>query len=84
MLLHYWHLSYYFEVPVIAIFTKFDGLVSKAFSKLRETLNLKEATKKKLEKATEMLSTDFIEPLNVAASQSVAYVRLDGEPVDLT
>ncbi|KAF8815628.1 hypothetical protein BYT27DRAFT_7079477 [Phlegmacium glaucopus] len=65
------------KVPVIAIFTKFDGLVTKAFSKLRETLNLKEATKKKLEKAAEILSTDFVEPLKVAASRPTAYVRLD-------
>jgi hypothetical protein len=73
-------LSYYFEVPVIAIFTKFDGLVTNAFIELRKTLNLKEAKKKMLEMATEMLSTDFIEPLKVAASGPIAYVRLEGKP----
>ena len=71
-------MSYYLEVPVIAIFTKFDGLVTKAFSELRKTLNLIEARKKRLEKATEMLSTDFIEPLKVATSGPIAYVRLEG------
>ena len=70
----------YLEVPVIAIFTKFDGLVTKAFSELRKTHNLNEAREKKLEKATEMLSTDFIEPLKVAASGPIAYVRLEGKP----
>ena len=70
----------YLEVPVIAIFTKFDGLVTKAFSELRKTHNLNEARKKKLEKATEVLSTDFIEPLKVAASGLIAYVRLEGKP----
>ena len=30
--------------------------------------------------ATEMLSTDFIEPLKVAASGPIAYVRLEGKP----
>ena len=74
-------MSYYLEVPVIAIFTKFDGLVTKAFSELRKThnLDLNEARKKKLEKATEMLSTDFIEPLKVATSGPIAYVRLEGK-----
>ena len=30
--------------------------------------------------ATEMLITDFIEPLKVAASGPIAYVRLEGKP----
>ena len=79
-------MSYYLEVPVIAIFTKFDGLVTKAFSELRKTHTINEARKKRLEKATEVLNTDFIEPLKVAASGPIAYVRLEGKPrpVDIT
>ena len=79
-------MSYHLEVPVIAIFTKFDGLVTKAFSELWKThnLNLNEARKKRLEKATEMLSTDFIEPLKVAASGPITYVRLEGKPSGYT
>ena len=69
-------------MPVIAIFTKFDGLVSTAFGELRdkEKLSRKEAKDKKFERAREMLKTNFIEPLEATASRPSDYVRLDGKP----
>lgn len=69
-------------MPVIAIFTKFDGLVSTAFGDLRdkEKLSIKEAKKKKFERAQEMLKTNFVEPLQATAFRPSDYVRLDGKP----
>jgi hypothetical protein len=69
-------------VPVIAIFTKFDGLVTTAYGELRnkEKLSMKEAKKKKFERAEKELKTNFVEPLKATASQPLAYVRLDGKP----
>ncbi|KAI0256373.1 hypothetical protein BJV78DRAFT_460467 [Lactifluus subvellereus] len=67
------------KVPVIAIFTKFDGLVTTAYGELRdkEKLGMKEAKNKKFERAQEMLKTNFVEPLQATASRPSAYVRLD-------
>jgi len=69
------------KVPVIAIFTKFDGLVTTAYSELRdkEKLSIKEAKNKKFERAQEMLKTNFVEPLEATASRPSDYVRLDGK-----
>ena len=69
-------------MPVIAIFTKFDGLVSTAYSELRdkEKLSIKEAKNKKFERAQEKLKTNFVEPLEATASRPSDYVRLDGKP----
>ncbi|KAI0254246.1 hypothetical protein BJV78DRAFT_1280267 [Lactifluus subvellereus] len=65
------------KVPVIAIFTKFDGLVSTAYGELREIENfsMEEAKNKKFERAQKKLETNFVEPLK--ASRPSAYVRLD-------
>ncbi|KAI0251343.1 hypothetical protein BJV78DRAFT_1126691 [Lactifluus subvellereus] len=67
------------KVPVIAVFTKFDGLVSTAYGELRdkERLSMKVAKNKKFERAEEKLKTNFVEPLKATASQPSAYVRLD-------
>jgi hypothetical protein len=69
-------------VPVIAIFTKFDGLVTTAYGELRdiEEFSMKEATNKKFERAQEKLKTNFVGPLEATASRPSAYVRLDGKP----
>ena len=69
------------KVPVIAIFTKFDGLVSTAYGELRdkEKLSMKEAKNKKFERALEKLKTNFVEPLDATASRPSDYVRLDGK-----
>jgi len=67
------------KVPVIAIFTKFDGLVTMAFNELRDKgkLSIKEARNGKFERAQEQLKTNFIEPLMATASRPSDYVRLD-------
>jgi len=67
------------KVPIIAIFTKFDGLVTSAYEELRhqEKLGMKEAKNKKLERAQEMLKTNFIKPLEATASRPSDYVQLD-------
>lgn len=64
----------------MAIFTKFDGLVTMAFSELRdrERLGIKEAKQRKFEKAQEKLNTDFIEPLMKTKCPPSDYVQLDG------
>ncbi|KAJ7189746.1 GTP-binding protein [Mycena pura] len=66
------------NVPVIAIFTKFDGLITKAFSLLiddgyirREALTIRRG------KAQEMLTTNFIEPLMSTQFAPSDHVRLD-------
>ena len=70
------------KVPVIAIFTKFDGLVSTAYGELRdkEKLSMKEAKNKKFERAQENLKTNFVDPLEATVSRPSDYVRLDGKP----
>ena len=72
----------YIKVPVIAIFTKFDGLVSTAYGELRdkEKFSRKEATNRKFERAQEKLKTNFIEPLQATAFGLSEFVRLDGKP----
>jgi GTP-binding protein EngB required for normal cell division len=67
------------KVPVIAIFTKFDGLVSTAFGELRdkEKLSIKEAKNKKFGRAQEKLKTHFVDPLQATACRPSAYVRLE-------
>jgi len=65
-------------VPVVAIFTKFDGLVTTAFNELRKELNIKEAKNKRLGRAKEMLNTNFIGPLMATKFRPSDHVRLDG------
>jgi len=71
--------KYVVEVRVVAIFTKFDGLVTTAFNELRkEGQGRKEANNKKHERAQEKLNTNFIEPLLGTKLQVSHHVRLDG------
>ncbi|KAJ7133057.1 hypothetical protein C8R44DRAFT_611079 [Mycena epipterygia] len=66
------------KVPVIAIFTKFDGLITKAFTQLKaEGLDRKEAKQRQTERAHEMLSTDFIKRLMSTTFCPSEYVRMD-------
>ena len=48
---------------MIAIFTKFDGLVTMTYNELRKKQSIKEAKNKKVEIAESTLKTDFIDPL---------------------
>ncbi|KAJ7110559.1 hypothetical protein C8R44DRAFT_634111 [Mycena epipterygia] len=66
------------KVPVIAIFTKFDGLITKAFTQLKaEGLDRKEAKQRQTERAHEMLSTDFIKPLMSTTFRPSEYVQMN-------
>jgi hypothetical protein len=81
--LHFSHITvpsyilHYIQVPVVAIFTKFDGLETMAFTKLRDklqdNLGIKEAKDKKYEEAQKMLREKYIQPLEGKASD---YVQL--------
>ncbi|KAJ7199839.1 hypothetical protein GGX14DRAFT_536471 [Mycena pura] len=65
------------QVPVIAIFTKFDGLVTKAFAELkRGGATRQEAMTKRIEKALEMLTANFVEPLSSTAIRPADWVHL--------
>jgi len=69
------------EVPVVAIFTKFDGLVTTAFNELRKErkeLNIKEAKDMRFGRAKEKLNTNFIEPLMATRFRPSDHLRLDG------
>ena len=67
-------------VPVIAIFTKFDGLISTAYSELREDeIDIPEAENKAPHVAETMLNTNFIQPLRAVKFKPKNYVCLKGE-----
>ena len=65
---------------MIAIFTKFDGLITMAFNELREKQSIKEAKNKKFEMAESKLKTNFIDPLKAMTHGPKDYVLLDGKP----
>ncbi|KAF7343586.1 GTP-binding protein [Mycena sanguinolenta] len=66
------------SVPLIVIFTKFDGLVTKAFQQLRaEGKNIRTANAGKVELAQRMLITNYRDPLNSVSFKPSAYVQLD-------
>ncbi|KAJ7189753.1 hypothetical protein GGX14DRAFT_382885 [Mycena pura] len=64
-------------VPIILIFTKFDGLVDRAYVELRDEMNRIEAMRRETERAQEMLTTLFIEPFMSMRFPPSALVRLD-------
>ena len=68
------------EVPVVAIFTKFDGLVTTAYNELREEhgMSLREATKNKIKTAEDKLNKYFIQPLMATKFRPSGHVRVDG------
>ncbi|KAJ7939616.1 hypothetical protein B0H13DRAFT_2226253 [Mycena leptocephala] len=66
------------KVPVIAIFTKFDGLVATAFQQLHGGgKSLKEARTGKTELAQTMLTRDFLDRLKNLRFPPSEYVKLD-------
>ena len=67
-------------VPVIAIFTKFDGLISTAYGELREDeMDIPQAEKMAPQLAGKMLDVNFIQPLRATKFQPKNYVCLKGE-----
>jgi hypothetical protein len=78
--------QYCFQVPVVAIFTKCDGLITKAFNELRlKGSSIGQANKNSADVAAAKLQTNFIAPLLAtkfrpsdhlqAASQSIRAMR---------
>ena len=65
---------------MIAIFTKFDGLVTMTYNELRKKQNIKEAKNRKFEIAESTLKNDLIDPLVTMTYGPKYYVRLDGKP----
>ncbi|KAJ7738774.1 GTP-binding protein [Mycena metata] len=66
------------KVPVIAIFTKFDGLIDEAFNELREHgKSIPDAKTGAPERAQAMLTTNFMGPLNTTKFRPSDFVRLD-------
>ena len=66
---------------MIAIFTKFDELVTMAYNELRKKHGIKEAKNRKFEEAEGILKTNFIDPLMAMPSGPKDYMRLDGKPI---
>ena len=64
---------------MIAIFTKFDGLVMMTYNELRKKQSIKEAKNRKFEIAESTLNTDFIDPLKAMTFGPKDYVQLDGK-----
>ena len=72
------------EVPVIAIFTKFDGLITTTNGELRQAgLSIRDAKKQAPTEAENKLKANFIAPLMATTFPPVAHVHLKGELVCL-
>ena len=72
------------QVPVVAIFTKFDGLLTTAFSELRkEGLSIGEANSNKVNRANKKLKTNFIGPLMATKFRPSAHVQLAGRCIGM-
>ncbi|KAF7333927.1 GTP-binding protein [Mycena sanguinolenta] len=70
--------SFLFPVPVIAIFTKFDGLIKETFNELRgRGKNISDAKNGAPHQAQAMLTSNFIGPLNITKFRPSDFVRLD-------
>ncbi|KAJ7713071.1 GTP-binding protein [Mycena metata] len=73
------------KVPVIAILTKFDGLATRAFQELRDNGNSRSDSQQgKEQRAEELLTTDFIEPLKSRKVPPSDYLRLADMHKDTT
>jgi hypothetical protein len=69
-----------FPVPVIAVFTKFDGLITQAYlDHRREGASSTEAKKKHTERAQALLAQQFIQPLMSMKFPPSDYVALAGD-----
>ncbi|KAJ7873899.1 GTP-binding protein [Mycena olivaceomarginata] len=66
------------QVPLIAIFTKVDGLEDSAFAQLQNTgYNIDEAMEKLAQKTQEMLTTDFRQRLEQTDYPPSEYLQLE-------
>ncbi|KAJ7937783.1 hypothetical protein B0H13DRAFT_2405073, partial [Mycena leptocephala] len=66
-------------VPVIAVFTKFEGLMARAFIQLKtEGRYRREAANERIERAKEMLNSDILKPLMSKKYPPSGHVLLDG------
>ncbi|KAJ7071670.1 hypothetical protein C8F01DRAFT_1111392 [Mycena amicta] len=72
------------HVPVIVVFTKYDGLVTRAFGELRRTLGRVESKEKRFLKAREWLDLRYIEPLKAMRYPPLGFVRMDDLSSDTT
>ena len=70
----------YVEVPVIAIFTKFDALVTAAFNMLCEDDNksMKEVRQEAPEAAIGTLKANYIDPLLETKYKPKRHLHLEG------
>nr|GAT60521.1 predicted protein [Mycena chlorophos] len=64
------------KVPVIAVFTKYDALVTLAFAELRRSMGRLEAKEKRFDKAHELLQSRYILPLKSFPFPPSAFVVL--------
>ncbi|KAF7364247.1 GTP-binding protein [Mycena sanguinolenta] len=66
------------SVPVIAIFTKFDGLIKEAFAELRAGgKSIPDAKTEATERAQAILTSNFIGSLNRTKFRPSAFIRMD-------
>jgi len=66
------------DVPVIAIFTKFDGLETKVFGELRASnVDIKTAKREKKQRAIEVFTASYVEPLKELSTRPLPWVKLD-------
>jgi hypothetical protein len=68
------------EVPVITIFTKFDGLVTSAYTELLDSVDEEKAEGQMVRLAQDKLEEDFKKPLMTTKSPPSDYVHLKGMP----
>ncbi|KAJ7050635.1 hypothetical protein C8F01DRAFT_676034 [Mycena amicta] len=64
------------HVPIIVVFTKYDGLVTMAFGELRRTLGRVEAKEKRFEKAQALLQSHYIDPLESTRFPPIDFVHI--------
>ncbi|KAF7333945.1 GTP-binding protein [Mycena sanguinolenta] len=65
-------------VPVIAIFTKFDGLIDQTYGELRDRgKSIPDAKNAAPERAQEILTSNFIGPLSMTKFRPSDFVRMD-------
>ncbi|KAF7373075.1 GTP-binding protein [Mycena sanguinolenta] len=65
-------------LPVIAIFTKFDGLIDQAYGELRDRgKSIPDAKNAAPERAQEILTSNFIGPLNTTKFPPSDFVQMD-------
>ncbi|KAJ6455145.1 hypothetical protein C8R45DRAFT_1222580 [Mycena sanguinolenta] len=73
------------KVPVIAIFTKVDGLLDEAYNELRERgKSILDAKNGAPERAEAILTSNFIGPLNTTKFRPSDFVRMDDMRIEET